>query len=816
MKTRLTCLFILAVISPPVDGQWIQRGALKKVTQQNRSEVLLECTRGSVLLSFLSPSMIRVRCQESPVFAPVPSFAVLPAVRKPPLLARQGDLSFESTCSATGIPGISVTINPRTGAISYSGGAAHPFLEEDPRTSAVRADGRASRVWMKLPGDEHYFGFGEKSGPLSKRGCAVTHWNTDAYYYGSGTDPLYQSIPFFLAIRGGRSYGLFLDAPERSSFDMGSQERDTFSFGAASSTLDYYVIHGPGPKEVICRFTELTGRMPLPPHWAIGYQQCRYSYFPESRVREIAREFRKRRIPCDALYLDIDYMDGFRCFTWDREKFPDPKKMIRDLNDMDFSIVVMIDPGIKAEKGYFVYDQGVEGDHFVKNPDGTLYKGRVWPGDCVFPDFHREATRRWWGTLYKGLLETGVRGVWNDMNEPSVFNGPGGTMPLDVVHRAWGKEMPHAYCHNTYGMQMVRATREGILALRPGERVFVLTRASYAGGQRFAAGWTGDNRSYYEHLEQSVPMVLNWGVSGQPFCGPDVGGFTGSPTPELLTRWIQMGSLLPLFRNHTSKNTRDQEPWVHGKPYEDINRRFIELRYEMLPFLYSLFREAAETGVPVARLPLLEFPGWEPALKPYHANQFMVGSDLLVSPVVRIGETTWPVCLPEGKWFDFWTGLKRDSDGKRFKVDAPLETMPVFVRAGAVIPMQAVVQHTGEKPEGALILRVYPGKEKRVFPFYEDDGISYAYRKGEYRITGLSATLEKKASVFRVEYVRGKLGPRRGACVVKVFDIDRKPGRVTLNSRELEGWKYDTHQKCVEVAVTSLESGMTIRVQIGE
>jgi len=805
----LGVLLLIPLVGATAEGQWIHRGKLDRVSPEGH-RVVLEFQRGAVQLEFLDKSMVRVRVEQSPMFRDLPSFAAVsvkwPGAKLEVGRDGQGNARIVS-------PGIRVHVDGATGAITFQDQTGRAMLTEDPRTSAVRPDGKAARVWMRLPPDEHYFGFGEKSGPLDKRGLSTVNWNTDAYYYGSGTDPLYQSIPFYLAVRDGRAYGLFLDAPERSSFDVGNQERDTLSFGAESHRLDYYVIYGPYPKTVIRRFTRLTGRMPLPPQWAIGYQQCRYSYFPEVRVREIASMFRRRRIPCDAIYLDIDYMDGFRCFTWDKKKFPDPGKLIADLKAMGFSVVVMIDPGIKAEKGYWVYDQGVEGDHFVKNPDGTLYQGKVWPGACVFPDFHREETRAWWGTLYKDLIAMGVRGVWNDMNEPSVFDGPENTMPLNVIHRIRGREMPHAYAHNTYGMHMVRATREGILKLRPDERVFVLTRASYAGGQRFAAGWTGDNRSLYEHLEQSVPMVLNWGVSGQPMCGPDVGGFSGSPSPELLTRWTQLGALLPLFRNHTSKGTKDQEPWVHGDPYEGVNRRYIELRYRLLPFLYSLFREASVTGVPVARLPLLEFPKWTDSLKPYYIHQFMVGADLFVAPVVRIGETRWPVLLPEGRWYDFHTGLGRESTGKRFKVDAPLDVMPMFVRAGAVIPMQAVIQNTYEEPSGPLVLRAFPGPEKRVFPLYEDDGVSYGYVDLKFRLTGLSAVKEGKASVFRVEYVDGKLGPRRGAVTVQIHGIEARPELVTVNGEAAEGWRYDEAAQRVEVNVDALEKGLTIRVE---
>jgi alpha-glucosidase len=402
------------------------------------------------------------------------------------------------------------------------------------------------------------------------------------------------------------------------------------------------------------------------------------------------------------------------------------------------------------------------------------------------------------------------------MNEPSVFNGPGGTMPLDAVHRVRGKPMPHAYCHNTYGMHMIRATREGIAGLRPDERIFVLTRASYAGGQKYAAGWTGDNRSLWEHLEQSVPMTVNWGIAGLAFAGPDVGGFSGSPSPELLTRWIQMGALLPLFRNHTSKGTRDQEPWVHGEPYESANRRAIELRYRLLPYLYSVFREAAVTGVPVARLPLLEFPTWEAPLKAYYIHQFMVGADLFVAPVVRIGETSWGVELPAGLWYDFGTGAPRVSKQKRFKVDVTLESLPMWVRAGAVIPMQSVIQHTGEKPAGPLVLKAYPGDEKRVFPFYEDDGISYAYTEGEYRLTGLSCVREKGAVVFRVESVEGLLGTRVGACRLEVFGVKRKPARVTVGGKSVETWVHDAAAGRVLLELTGLPAGLEVRIETPE
>ncbi len=800
MRRIAALLLTILTAAPGAAAQWVHRGALESIEQRGQP-VRLGYERAAVELHWLESGIVRVRVEAGPI-EPLESFARAPTTW-PGVQPTVDGLSIRTD-------GIGVDVRD-DGRLVFRRAGGEPFLVEDARSTARRADGRVSKAWFRMPADEQFFGLGEKSGPVDRRGSAFAMWNTDAYYYGSGTDPLYQSIPFFVAIRGGRAYGVFLDAPERSFFDFGRTERDAFSFGAHSSRLDYYVIDGPTPKDVIRRYTALTGRIALPPKWALGYQQCRYSYYPDRRVREIAKRFRDEKIPCDVIWLDIDYMDGFRCFTWDKGKFPNPKGLIASLRADGFATVVMIDPGIKAEEGYFVYDQGVAGDHFVKKPDGSIYTGRVWPGQCAFPDFHRAETREWWGGLYADLLDLGVAGVWNDMNEPSVFDGPEGTMPLDVVHRVRGEPVDHAYAHNTYGMQMVRATHDGIARLRPDKRPFVLTRAAYAGSQRWAAGWTGDNRSYWEHLEQSVPMVVNWSISGHAFTGPDVGGFTGSPSPELLVRWTQVGALLPLFRNHTSKNTRDQEPWVHGEPYTSANRKAIELRYRLLPYLYSLFRECAETGVPIARLPLLDYPEWTGSTKPWYQSQFLLGDALFVSPVTRIGETRWPVSPPPDTWYDFDTGARCVSTGGRLTVDAPLDRIPIFARAGSVIPMQSVVQHVGEAPDGPLVLRCYPGP-KRAFPFYEDDGDGYAYRDGAYRLTALTATFDGDDAVVRVESIDGTWGARPGPVRVEVWGVDDRPKGVTVRGTPVRDWRYDDARGCVIVDADGLDTSFEVRV----
>ncbi|MGE0479326.1 MAG: TIM-barrel domain-containing protein, partial [Phycisphaerae bacterium] len=462
------------------------------------------------------------------------------------------------------------------------------------------------------PGTSLY-GTGEVAGPLLRNGRINICWNTDAWCYDAGVYSLYQSHPWVLAVRAdGSSFGVLADTSWKCEVDL----TDGIRFTADGPAFALYVIERPTPQEIVQTLAALTGKTPLPPLWALGYHQCRYSYFPEARVREIAKEFRERRIPCDVIWLDIDYMDGFRVFTFDHEKFPDPKKLNADLHALNFKTVWMIDPGVKVDSGYAVYDSGREGDHFVRTPAGEEFHGVVWPGDCAFPDFTRPETRTWWARLYKDFIAQGVDGVWNDMNEPAIFRVHTMTMPLDNVHRGGGGLPPgsHAQYHNLYGKLMVRATREGIEAARPASRPFVLTRANFVGGQRYAATWTGDNEATWEHLDYSVSMILNLGLSGQPFAGPDIGGFEGAGEPRLFARWMGVGALLPFARGHTAKGTRDKEPWAFDAEVESSCRTALERRYRLLPYIYTRFHEASQNGMPVVR-PVFFLDPKDPALR---------------------------------------------------------------------------------------------------------------------------------------------------------------------------------------------------------
>lgn len=614
-------------------------------------------------------------------------------------------------------------------------------------------------VYKQMLGGDHFFGLGDKTGTFDRGGQAYTLWNTDVAPQES-IDPLYKSIPFFLAINGTRSYGIFLDNTWRTWFDFGKSARDAVAFGAEGGPLDYYFIYGPTPKQVVENYTYLTGKPPLPPLWALGFQQSRYTYFPESQLREIATRLRTDRIPSDVVYLDIDYQDRNRPFTVNTKAFPDFPGLVSDLRKQHLHLVNITDLHIAhaPNQGYSPYDSGHAGDHFVKNPDGSEFVGVVWPGPAVFPDFTRAQTREWWGTLYKDFVNEGVSGFWNDMNEPSVFDGPDKTMPLNTVHRIeepgfTTRTTTHAEIHNIVGLENARATYEGLLKLRPNERPFVLTRATYAGGQRYGFTWTGDNSATWNHLRLATQMVLNLGLSGIPYVGADVGGFNGSPPPALLTRWVEQAAFSPFFRDHATKGSLPHEVWNNGPEQETIRRRYIETRYRLLPYIYALADEASRTGLPLMRPVFLEFPEIFDRSYPGFENldtEFLLGPSLLVAPP-PFGEMVndYAVAYPPGQWFDFWTGDKMPpqphaptitqvvtaAPGTMFQGPRPihpgLETLPVYVRGGSILPMQPVVQYTDEIPAGPLELRVYPGPQCSGF-IYLDDGHTFDYQKGKY------------------------------------------------------------------------------------
>ena len=695
----------------------------------------------------------------------------------------------------------------------------------DNRGNVVQQDARPICYWgdsfqidKVMPLNEHFFGLGDKTGPLDRRNEAFTLWNTDAYRFQESTDPIYKSIPFFMTYRAGLAAGVLLDNTWRSYFDFGKESRNSYSFGAENGPIDYYVMYGPSPKQVVEEYAWLTGTPPLPPLWAFGYQQSRYSYASQTRVLAVAARLRADRIPADAIYLDIDYQEKNRPFTIDRGRFPDFAGMIAKLAAEHFHVVAIADLHIAKVPGYFPYDSGLAGNDFVKNPDGSVYTGVVWPGPSVFPDFTRWQTRKWFGSLYKGLYDMGVSGFWDDMNEPSIFNTPTGTMPLDVVHRIdepgfRTRTATHAEIHNVYGMENSRATFEGLEALKPNLRPFVLTRATYAGGQRYAATWTGDNSSTWNHLRMTTPMLENLGLSGFAFAGADVGGFAGSPTMNLLTKWFEIGAFQPIDRDHTEKGTAPQEPWVGGPAQEAIRRRYIDTRYRLLPYFYTLAEQSSTTGLPMVRPLFLEFPDATPDrhpidIDPAAASEFLLGPDLLIAPAPfsdRIDDYT--VEFPSADWYNFWTGEKMPDPHAQpepnpvlppnpasqvpltARLHPALATLPVFVRGGSILPMQPLVQSTGQSPSGPLTLRVYvgnPGEGRSCRgSLYLDDGLTEAYRRGRFLRMNFTCQISGGALELHIGAHEGSYPAWWRQIQVEIYGWNRKTNTFQADGKPL-------------------------------
>jgi alpha-glucosidase len=708
------------------DSHFQSIGATKAVRRHDNS-FEFRCAHGRVRITVLSDRTVRVRATQASKFGRDFSYAIA-KTHWPKLktTVRSGKAITIQTKRLV------VTIHKSPLRIEFATPEGRA-LNADDATRGMGWEGPKCRSYRKLEAEEKFFGCGEKTSPLNQRGSKTTFWNTDDPNHTYATEALYVSIPFLISTRPGAHYGIFWDNTHRSHFNLGQVEKENhYILESDAGEIDYYFFVGDSVPEVVHAYTELTGRMWMPPRWALGFQQSRWSYSSANEIMDVAKNFRKRKIPCDVIYCDIDYMDGYRVFTWNPKTFPRPREMIQKLRKMGFRVVTIIDPGVKNDDGYVVCRDGKEKGMFLKKPDGSCFTGNVWPGECVFPDFTSARVRQWWGLWHKRLLNVGVAGIWNDMNEPAVWNHPGGTMPLDVPHEYEGQWTTHQCAHNVYGFNMARACYEALRTLRPNERPFVITRAAYAGIQRYSMVWTGDNQSLWEQLAVSIPECLNLSLSGVPFCGSDVGGFGRDCTGELLARWTQAGAFFPFFRNHTAIGTRRQEPWAFGREVEDICRRYISLRYQLLPYFYNLFHEAAHDGTPIIRPLFWEFPD-DP--NGYAVDdQFLLGPSLLVAPVIKPGAVSRAVYLPAGTvWYDFWTNQKH-AGGQYASVRAPLETMPLFVRAGSIIPMMEPTEFVGQKEVKEIILGVYPSLKTAGY-LYQDDGESFNYERGLYSLT---------------------------------------------------------------------------------
>jgi len=613
-------------------------------------------------------------------------------------------------------------------------------------------------TYKKMQDAERFIGLGEKTGDLNRKGSAYTNWNTDAYGYSTAQDPIYSTIPFYIGIHHHLNYGMFLDNTYQSDFNFGASNDRFSSFGAQGGEMNYYFIYHKHLADIITAYTALTGRMPMPPLWSLGYQQNRYTYYPDTEVLRIAQTLREKKIPADGITLDIHYMDQYKLFTWDKARFPNPLAMNKKLGEMGFTTTVIVDPGIKVEKGYPAYENGLKENIFIKYPDSGNYTGQVWPGWCNFPDFTSEKSRAWWRNQVKFFAETGVSGIWNDMNEIATW---GNKMPSNVLFNYDGAIASHKQAHNVYGLQMARSSYEGAKTSM-NKRPFILTRAGYAGLQRYTAIWTGDNRPEEDHMLLGVRLLNSLGLSGVPFAGMDIGGFIGTPTNSLFARWVQIGAFNPYFRNHAAVNTQSSEPWTHGEEVFEISRNYINLRYKLMPYLYSTFFEATQNGLPVMRSLAIDNTFDAKVFDKQFQNQYLFGKAFLVMPFESTKEFG-KVYFPKGLWYDLYTDDQEKGESEKI-INISKNKLPVYVKESSIVPMQSLVQTTQEKPTDTLVVHVYKGSLKNSFVYYEDDGQSYNYQKGDFYKRTISydpaqrtLSFEKAEGTFSSNFKKVKL-----------------------------------------------------------
>lgn len=670
--------------------------------------------------------------------------------------------------------------------------------------------GTPVRVYKQYLAGEHYFGCGERTGEFEQTGTHQLFWNVDPPRgHTKLQNNLYVSIPFTLALANGQAWGLFLDSTTRVEFDLAHEDVRRSWFGASNGDLVYYVFCGPTPRSILERYTELTGRTPLPPLWSLGNGQSRFSYETAEEVRQIAHMFRERDIPCDTLYLDIDCLDGYRVFTWDSERFPDPEGLFAELREMGFHVVTIVDAGVKVDEHYSIYTEGRERDLYCKTPQGDEYQNVVWPGVCAFPDFTNPQARAWWGDLHKDLFDVGVSGIWSDMNEPALFVPANSTMPLDVVHPGDGQARLHIQVHNAYGSLMVQAAREGLLRLRPELRPFIISRSGYAGVQRHALLWTGDNSSTWEHLALSLRQLLNLGLSGVAWAGADIGGFYGDASGELLARWTELGIFQPFCRNHSEKQTRHQEPWLFGEPYESICRDLLKLRQRLIPYLYTLFEEAHRGGAPLIRPLFWAYPD-DTATYPIE-DEFLCGDSLLVAPILQAGTEYRHVYLPAGSWFHFWTGERVDGPA-HILAHAPLGQPAIYVRANTALPFWPEMNYVGQDEVDLLTLVLYPAQGFGTASLYEDAGDDYQHLNGVY--ARRTITCESEAGLIRVVLSEreGSFIPARHSLRLELRGLAARPESVLIGET-LASWQYDLEQKRLVIDLPETAHAQTLELK---
>lgn len=710
--------FLLGSIMAYSQNSVRDAGNIKSVSRHGQ-EMDIRTQNAFVRVTVYSANVIRVRMDLSPLPSDF-SYAVVASPEKVSCILKENEQTIRLQTDS-----LVLIIGKKPLSFSFQTTDGQVINEDEPGlgTSWV---GEEVTAYRHMQEGERFIGLGEKIGNLDRTGNGYTNWNTDAYGYSTNQDPIYSSIPFYMGLHHQLNYGVFLDNSYQTDFNFGASNNRFSAFGARHGEMNYYFIWHSKMADIIKSYTWLTGRMPMPPLWSLGYQQNRYSYYPDTEVLRIAQTLREKKIPADGITLDIHYMDRYQLFTWDKKRFPNPKAMTSKLKSMGFETTVIVDPGIKIEPGAEAFERGLKADVYIKYSDGKNYTGAVWPGWCYFTDFTNPRGRDFWEKEVKFFSDYGVKGIWNDMNEIATW---GQKMSSNIIFDWEGKKTTHLQAHNVYALLMAKSSYLGAKAAT-NERPFNLTRAGYAGLQRYTAIWTGDNISADDHMLLGVRLVNSLGLSGVAYSGVDVGGFTGGPSQKLFARWMQVGAFTPYFRNHSAVNTKSAEPWTFGEEVTEISKNYVSLRYKLMPYLYSNFYEATQTGMPVARSLAIEHPFDKMIYSTEYQNEFCFGPSLLVTPV----ESTRMIIkayLPKGQWYDFYNDKEMEGESENY-IDLSLSKLPVFVKEGSIIPMQSLVQTTAQLPTDTLMIHLYKGTLANSFVYYEDDGRSFDYEKSVY------------------------------------------------------------------------------------
>ncbi|CAN5893920.1 glycoside hydrolase family 31 protein [soil metagenome] len=716
MKKLITGFLLFAGFNSVAQGPVKTIGNISSF-KQNGQSVSITAKNAFVSITVYNANTIRVRMDKQKLKEDF-SYAVITQPAKTTMQVKSDDKQIIISTDS-----LKAIIQKKPYAISFYTADDKLINKDEPglTTSWVAEE---VTTYKNMQEDERFIGLGEKTGNLDRRGNGYTNWNTDVYGYDVYKDPLYTTIPFYIGIHHDLNYGIFLDNTFQTDFNFGASNDRFSSFAARGGEMNYYFIYHKKLADIIGSYTLLTGRMKMPPLWSLGYQQNRYTYYPDTEVLRIAETLREKKIPADGITLDIHYMDRYQLFTWNKERFPDPVKMTNRLKELGFKTTVIVDPGIKIEPGAAAYERGLKEDIFIKYPDGKNYAGQVWPGWCYFTDFTSEKGRAFWRREVKFFSDNGVSGIWNDMNEIATW---GQKMPSSVLFDFEGRKVSHLEAHNVYGALMARTSYEGAKAAT-NERPFILSRSGYAGMQRYTALWTGDNRSEDEHMLLGIRLLNSLGLSGMPFTGMDIGGFIGTPSAQLYARWIEVGSFFPYFRNHAAVNTKSAEPWTFGEEVTDIARNYISLRYKLMPYIYSTFYEATQNGLPVVRSLAIENTFDKNVYNPAFQNQFTFGKSIMVAPV-ESNKNFAKIYFPAGKWYDLYND-NTEEGGKEKIIELKLEKLPVYVRESSIIPMQTLVQSTVIMPADTLMIHVYKGTGPNTYVYYEDDGKSFENENG--------------------------------------------------------------------------------------